>query len=619
MSVITDIIGSLDTYHVWRQVGGYNRLGKQYKALIYRRFDIGTPPELLDIKGYSDNPVTVTTGYSDKDIFDNVAGSKATIRMLADSYEHLLQIARADDTRFMVECSEDGANIFRGYIKPETYRQEYENSRPVVTVEATDGIGLLRNVDFMTELDDYSVLKGKHRVMELIGYLLWKAGNRKTFIDCINYSLTPHTDDNLLRYLEVPVFKYFGWTCYDVLIDLLKIFNAQLVQVNGIFHIRLADMPYGEECDIYTYKGVYQSSTTLDRELVRLSDYKGLQGDIRMERPVRKLNIEATEKKGEDFVFNADFALTSMVKPPKPFGWEGYGSIPNSSWWAEEKNLILKGKPFGQMGADWGVQTNISRGIHTWPAASIRLGFSFEYKKAASGIDTEIKVGILGQGGTPVPVTSTDWQTFTNSQGIGIPNNQEDIYFHISSPAITTVKVRDIKTWAVMYTTGSSDVEDRDTEEEIALQVKSQQDITHEIDYPFGGNQYRYENPFPGIRNRNDRGIIDRRTGLAARNYSIQRSRALTFFRLPRMRVSMQAYRDELPMKIDDILYDNQYKRTYVITNLSYDMSKCKYSVEALEHERVFVSEDVDDWILADGIWNDNGFWRDGAQWNDGT
>lgn len=81
----------------------------------------------------------------------------------------------------------------------------------------------------------------------------------------------------------------------------------------------------------------------------------------------------------------------------------------------------------------------------------------------------------------------------------------------------------------------------------------------------------------------------------------------------------MQAYRDELPMKIDDILYDNQYKRTYVITNLSYDMSKCKYSVEALEHERVFVSEDVDDWILADGIWNDNGFWRDGAQWNDGT
>ncbi len=606
MSVITDIIGSIPTYHVWRQVGGYNRLNKQYKALISRRYDglyEGDPPSLLNIDGYSSSPISLSTGFSDKDLFDNRAGSKVTIRMLAESISQLLLIARGDDTKYRVEVIDDGATLFCGYIRPETYRQEYERNRPVVTVDATDGIGLLRNVEFMGELADYSELTGKHKVTEVIGYLLWKAGNTFNWHDRINYSLPGHLSDNLLKHMEMPLWKYYGWTCHEVLVDILEIFNMQLVQIGGLFHIRLADQPYDEHRNTYNYKGQHQTKVSpITKDVISLDEFKGVQGDVRIERPVRIINFDAPQVAVGNLVYNGDMQDEQ--------GWAGFNDIDDSMWEISDGILTMDfdteiDEPY------YGVKTDISRGAISGVQ---RMRLSFEGRADDAG---PMAARIMISNSIPsMRHTSlgTTWET--REVYIQIPGGTDPVEIQFITPFLSRIYIRKVS--AVPLYPNKEAIQNIDNDSKETINEKSQQDITHNIDYAWGGNPYRFENAFPGLPAKT-LSVYIRASGLQATPYSIQKARALTFYNTARMRVGLTAYKDETPLRIDDILYDKHYKRSYVITSLSYDMAEARYNIEALEHDRMFIDPPIeeDDWILADGTWNDEGFWRDEKEWID--
>jgi len=604
MSVITDIIGDIPTYQDWRQVGGYNLVDNQYKALISRRDDgIGTPPELLDLEGYSTSPVSISTGFSDKNIFDPVAGSKATMRIYAESFSQLLLIARADDTKYRVVVSEGAQVQFRGYIRPETYRQEYDMNRPVVTFEATDGIGLLRNVEFMGELEDYSDVAGKQKVSEVIGYLLWKAGNISDWFDRINYSLPGHLSDNLLRHMEIPLWKYHEWKCYDVLMDIMSIFNMQLVQICGHFHVRLADQPYGEKVYLYNYKGVCQTNVGLqaNEPVDMYAKFKGLQGDIRMERPVRSIQFEAPQTAISELIFNGDLDSAQ--------GWSGWGGIADEMWRVEDNEMLLDfdvniDDPY------YGVQTDISRGVI--PGAAIRIALSFDARIDGQGGQLiQLFVSINSGAAIPANITSNQYQR--REITLVIPAGATEAFVRFRTPSVGRLRVKKISAYPLLANLNQVEDISHDTEE--TINSKSQQDVTYKIAYSRGGNPYRFENTFPGLSGEFSH-IHDRDTGLSNTPNAFQQARAIAFYKDVKMRVSLDMYKVDDALRIDNVLYDKMYKRAYVITSLSYDMAKAMYSVEALEHERMSIEEE-DEWILATGFWNDDGFWMDDKTWID--
>ncbi len=617
MSVITDII-VLQTYDDWRQVGGYNRIGNEYKAVISKRDDsIGAPVVFSDVKGYSSSPINISTGYSDKNIFDPVAGSRVTIQMVTDSPSELLEMARGDDTKHRVVVSEGVQVLFRGYIRPETYRQEYEREKPVIKVDATDGIGLLRNVKFLDEIEDYSVIKGLHPVREVMSYLLWKAGNRENWRDYVYYATPGNTGKNLIRYMEIPVWKYYDWTCYDVLLDVLSIFNMQLVQVDGVYRTRLADQPYGKRYDWYSYKGVsISASAEFTVEAIDIHDkFKGVQGDFRMERPVREIQFEAPQLVIPDMIFNGDFAMGKT-------GWTEWGSLPDSMWSINSENILNMSRVVvGEFDiyAEKGIKSNYSRGMvtqntnivvkiearsHGFPSLPLRVG---------------LKSNVLFQR------TLTDkWVTYEFEWFL--PSGETETKIYIESPTrreweagVGSIQINSISIQPT-YTT-LIEVEDIDNDSEVALNDKSQQDITHKIAYAWGGNVYRFENTFPGAANKNDIAVVDRSTDppVGYTNHTVQTGRAKKIYKDVKMRVSLDMYKDETPLRIDSVMYDKHYRRAYVITSLSYDMAKAMYSAEALEHARMYIGEPEpdSDWILATGKWNDDGYWRDDEYWID--
>ncbi len=622
MSVITDIIETTPTYNLWGEVGGYNRIGDQYKIEISKRFDVrGSPPTVLDVKGYSTSPVSLTTGFSDKSIFANLAGSKVSVQMLADTNRQLIDIARGDDTQYRLVLKEGSDVLFRGYIKPETYRQDYHENQPVVSIQATDGLGLLRSVKFLSELDNYGDAEGLHKVTDIISYLLWKAGNAQNWYDGINYSLVGHTSDNLLRHLEIPVWKYYDETCYDVLIDVLKIADVQLTQINGNFYIRMADKPYGVHYDCYSYKGVYQAvGTPVDPvEPVDMYDaYEGMFGDFRMERPVRIINFEAPQLAVPEYIFNGDFTH-------KKQGWSTWGDLPDDKWEIDNERHTMKLNSTDDEGGEGGIGTTgeptsgVQASIYRGQApAATRIQVTVKAKCFPSQLPgLEIYVG-LNSSGLFFKTVTPEWASYTFE--FVIPDGSTDVRILLGATTVQNnepfgILIDEISAVPLHIVT-KNQVEDIDNDTEEELFERSQQDITHEIRYGWGGNRYMYENTFPNANIKGVHIIRDRHTPATYINNSLQEGRAVRFYKESKMRLGLTAYKKTTSLAIHHVLYDKFYRRAYVLTQLEYRPAEALYNMELVELERLYIEPDSD-WILADGTWDDDGFWRDDAQWHD--
>ena len=625
MSVITDLIPTtLPTYHEKYRVGGYNRLGKLCYASILRRTEVSEGSWPIEVSGAGASPVTISTSYADKDFFSPVSGSSCKISMVAESYSQLLELGRGDDTMWKVEVVDDDDTIFRGFLKPETFQMEYGYEKPVVNVDATDGLGVLRNVEF-AEGTDFIDYMGWESLSDIMSYLLYMAGNRVNWRDYVNYTISGHPNDNLLRNLKKDLWKYRGWSCYDVLIDVLSVFQMQVVSFNGLFSVRLIDEPREDHYNEYTYRGTNPSRGTKTESTESLyDDFDGAMGSIKLQRPVRKLIFKEPRNVPDNLCHNGDFKLGAD-------GWEGYRGMLASNWYVNN-TLVIKGSQSVGVGVYAGVSCRLDRGgTYRGP-----IKVEFEARRFDNGTvlngETEMRVQINIPETPIAPNIKFEhirddftptwlWQkcSCVIQQPVSVDGSVV-VAFVPYTPALATrlIGIRNVVITPCENVTGDViplDSEEIETERDVS--ETSLQDLSFDIGYPYGGSPYKYENAFPSAQFKADRVVMKRGSTIPFSNYAIQRMRVLNFYRVPRTRLSVDVYcKADSPRLLPySILFDKYLERNFVIMSSAYDPLRAKYSLELMEYERATTPPLT--WILADGTWNDDGYWVDTEQWND--
>lgn len=625
--MIKDLIpDTLTPYGDWYKIGGYNRLGRECYAMISWR---NAPTNVTELIGAGDSPIEISTSFNDKDFFDPVFGTKCAIKIQAEEYDERIRFATGDDTEFRVRVIEkDHENndklLFRGFLRPETYEQDYGLHKPTVTIEATDGLGLLKHIKF-PRVDD-TPIHGRDTVADILSYILYQAGNRDNWLDFISYRHS-WTLTNFARSLELPTAKYYDWSLYEVLEDILSILKAQIVQIDGKYAIRLADRPEDMHVDEITYDGNLHSSVVIDNSYIDLYDnYEGAAGQLSVERPINKLIFENTLEPVENLVYNGHFKKGDA-------GWVTGGFNPD--WEVKDNELIIYAGPEGTFYADEtidipyvetetfdrGVFEN-GRGHRLLVTVDIRGSGYFrvscgnlnyfrvvKYHGGSEGSTHTTQV-ILLPGEDKKVAISQCYLLWTETQSPY--TNYETIDTRIKS-----VKVQVIEEVSASTNIYADPLEEPEQPDEIVkeniVELDTNNSEEKEITIAwYKGNPYVHKNALW------HQYIWHRNHTWPAALWSSVKNRVKGFYHKARQRLNVDFYakEDSSHLYAYSLIFDKYLRRVFVPMSYTYDLLKCHYDIELIEYRKATTAE-LMTWILADGTWDDDGYWMDTEKWND--
>jgi uncharacterized protein (TIGR02145 family) len=200
-------------------------------------------PIILQATG---DPLTINHDNDSDDLFDPIRPTKTTFRVYSDTHFALTEFYSIEDKHLPVNISRFGITPYWiGFIETQNYSEEYEPVSYRVEVVATDGLDILKNILYAESIvyDDGKEIvtyhDGRIRESEIILDILGQIGHT-TFYEFVNLyedDMTDGVDSSPFdqTVIDVDVFKDF--TCWDVLVEILKKYNAFIRQRNGFFYI----------------------------------------------------------------------------------------------------------------------------------------------------------------------------------------------------------------------------------------------------------------------------------------------------------------------------------------------------------------------------------------------
>jgi hypothetical protein len=175
-----------------------------------------------------------------EDVFNPLRASTLDINIEASTENLLLDFANFEEFDFKVRFYRNSQQIFEGWINPDGYFQDWVNSKWVISLQAVDGIGALKNLEFSDIVQNQDVpfkvnpreANYLYAIMERLGYIL-----PFTIGDDINNDLGVANDwtDFKKRILDPDVFRNQNGNfldCETVLKDLLAKYNLCISQAN---------------------------------------------------------------------------------------------------------------------------------------------------------------------------------------------------------------------------------------------------------------------------------------------------------------------------------------------------------------------------------------------------
>lgn len=115
----------------------------------------------------TDRPVILGSLNNDEDKFSPIRGQRLIINLIADGVFSLDSIYSEADDAFMVEFYRDEEIVFIGFLVQDDCREDYQDAPYVVTLEAIDNLGLLKDIDLVDHAGNK--FDGKENIA---GYLL---------------------------------------------------------------------------------------------------------------------------------------------------------------------------------------------------------------------------------------------------------------------------------------------------------------------------------------------------------------------------------------------------------------------------------------------------------------
>lgn len=613
---ILDNIQALPSYGERYKLEYTNRVGNSVSLKIFQRDYVGT---VTDLTGTGVD-VSISKSFIDQDVFRPFAGTRIEISMFASTTVQYEDFSVCDNRKYYVTVVEATKTLAFGYIMPETYQQDWGSLPDKVVVAAMDGIGTLKEYDFVN--NDGSDIDTIERLSDIVSFLLYKAGNKYQWYDAIEMEPDDAMDPGYgaLYNCYVDTTRFIGRNCYEVFQELLESFNAQLSQ-NGLAYLISVPTRQGiTKAVIIANNGTYGASgvslsdtyeTTVDGKFAG-------RGVMQAERPLRSVEIvylrEAVVNEPHSWAFEGDSLEINedgVIKISHNYlktlsGQFIRHSIPMDrgyfqlSWEAKYtfEGVPLSQYPFNTFGvrvSDEAFTYNPDDYFFTIENFNQWVAFDRILLRNTSGSDVQF---IL--------------QPLTEFTGI------DNRFLHIRNVSIKPLRNNKSDNYKEEYII---DINISNNNQE-TLSVEKMYHYPHRTglpwnqtwnrnDYYIASNQFLKEYT-SGIKNAFLiwKDLVNDNTGtLNGRIRRLYRE----FYSFTKLRYSgglwnfghkfLQAY---------SIFTDSHIKQLMKISSFTYYPQAANYEIDAIG-----IAEKEVVWILADNIWNDQGIWIDTETWND--
>lgn len=335
----------------------------------------------FQVDGYTGSVTDIAPGplpamleYHANEKYQTVVGSSLTIQAV---YSSTVENLFTDDAQqIRVTFIQGGTTTWRGFVVPGQFYRKFNKSSYIVTLLATDQLGILKEMPFQDGSGDPYFYQQTE--MTAISNILQKTGLELTIYDEINIYEDAHTStiaySPLLQTYFYPE-KYWdeqndvSASCYEVLTDILKKYGARVYQSNDTWHLQRPNSQWMKHWRrTYTYMGVYSTSTTVTPYIdVDTQDYEWIGLDAEQTRlmPYGKVKIVSDPPRRSNVLKNGSFDSHTWDSG-LPRYWTEYGTFGIS-----EDNDTLK-VPSSEGGA---LDDYIYCSMNIWKANGITLSF----------------------------------------------------------------------------------------------------------------------------------------------------------------------------------------------------------------------------------------------------
>ena len=208
------------------------------EILIKERDYTGSETELTA----GPEPLKITLKTDSEDPFFPIRQTSAEIQIVATSDFQFIDFFTSDSKKYQIEVLKNGSTWWMWYLIADQYSEPYEQPSYIVTLYATDGLGWLKNVPY---LDAEVVITGKKSIVSFFSAAFGEV--LETYLDIwenINIyedNISPTSSDSVLDQIYYDASGMYSSisepTYYDVLYNLLRTFNAYVVQSRGAWNI----------------------------------------------------------------------------------------------------------------------------------------------------------------------------------------------------------------------------------------------------------------------------------------------------------------------------------------------------------------------------------------------
>lgn len=386
-----------------------------------------------------------------------ISGTSLELVIQADIDSELTSLYTVDNKKFLVELYRNDVLVWCGYVLPEKYSEPYISVPYDVSVTASDGLGILKDIPF--------ALTGERTLFDVIKYCCDQTSLPLDFEIISSLRETSMSESNVMHVqsiLESSIFS--GKTCYEVLESCMTSLDSFVTQhENKWFVVKYTDLD--KKSLIYSNAGTKKGERLLDvGTLGAIGDnfypVGNLEKDILPAYKSTKLSYDYGKK--SSFLSNYDFSselnnweYTTLQSPTrvKHFTHDGMGFVrilgrSANGGTAEEPNYIRQtidvektnssstfiishamGKGFAEGNGEFNVHIKLACGSKThyltksgWRTTSEDIVVSSAYQSQH-----------LGDGDMSWVDSYTEFKILAN----GFPDSGK-LTIQISNPVVTT-------------------------------------------------------------------------------------------------------------------------------------------------------------------------------------
>ncbi len=343
---------------------------------------------------------------SDSDDFNEpIRSSKATINVYSTTDFALNEFYSDEDFKYKVLIYYGTTLYWSGYIVSGEYSEPYDQTPYVVSIRATDGLAYLKNMlyKYETAAPDDTYYNGRRMESQVLLDVLGKIGIT-TFTEYVNIyeeSMDDAAGDSPMDQLRIDVDVFRDMYCWEVLGEVLKKYNAIIIQRLGVMRIIRPVEVAGVTMYGRTFTAAATKSATtftpvqyIDRT-VNTSDMIQGPGSVMMiKRPAKKITCLQDYGSKESWIDNYEFTADSFDGVDFE-SWTASGGAYNKAigdYVAGEKNGIAiidqDVLPASYIYQDIGLRTKLSA------TDLLTIEFEYAFYNNTAGVINNATVGI---------------------------------------------------------------------------------------------------------------------------------------------------------------------------------------------------------------------------------